>query len=84
MGGWLRTLGRQSLVGAASAESESATQKVHAVCQQTVINMDGAQGGGLNYVLKNFSFANQRFESEEEPKRKIACTLMANVLFLTT
>ena len=53
-------------------------------CQQAVINRDGAQGGGCKVVLKNFSFAKQRFESEEDPARKIAITLMASVLFLTT
>ena len=34
--------------------------------------------------MKNFSFANQRFESEESPGRRICCTLMASMLFLTT
>ena len=53
-------------------------------CQQAVINRDGVQGGGCRVVLKNFSFAKQRFESEEDPARKIAITLMASVLFLTS
>ena len=59
-------------------------RKVHMTCQQAVINEDGEQGGGLKTVLKNFSFANQRFESENTPARRIACTLMASMLFLTT
>ena len=59
-------------------------QNVHMTCQQAVINRDGAQGGGCKVVLKNFSFAKQRFESEEDPARKIAITLMASVLFLTS
>ena len=49
-----------------------------------VIRTDGAQGGGFRGTLKNFSFAKQRFESEEGPDRKIAITLMASVLFLTS
>jgi hypothetical protein len=49
-----------------------------------VLNSDGAQGGGFKATLRNFSFAKQRFESEENPDRKIAITLMASVLFLTT
>ena len=38
----------------------------------------------MTVVLTNFSFAKQRFESEEDPARKIAITLMASVLFLTS
>jgi len=49
-----------------------------------VIRTDGVQGGGFKGTLKNFSFAKQRFESEEGPDRKIAITLMASVLFLTS
>ena len=49
-----------------------------------VIRTDGAQGGGFKGTLKNFSFTKQRFESEEGPDRKIAITLMASVLFLTS
>ena len=59
-------------------------RSVHTICQQAVLNQDGAQGGGLKKVVKNFSFANQRFESEGTPARRIACTLMASMLFLTS
>ena len=53
-------------------------------CQTFVLKVDGQHGGGLTVVLKNFSFANQRFESEAVPSRGIACTSQASILFLTT
>ena len=59
-------------------------RNAHMECQKVVLNVDHVQGGGLGVVLKNFSFANQRFESEALPKRRIACTLMASMLFLTS
>ena len=46
--------------------------------------MKASKGGGLKGIVENFSFANQRYESEEAPTRKIACTLMASILFLTS
>ena len=59
-------------------------RNVHIVCQQAVLRQDGEQGGGLKTILRNFSFANQRFESEGSPARRIATTLMASLLFLTS
>ena len=54
-------------------------RSVHEICQQAVLSVDGEQGGGLKTTLANFSFANQRFESEELPARRIVCTLQAFV-----
>ena len=59
-------------------------RSVHTACQAAVIRIDGEQGGGLKCVLKNFSMANQRFESEEGVARRIACTIQASMLFLTS
>jgi len=53
----------------------------HLACQIAVLKVDGVQGGGLKGVIKHFSFANQRFESEETPARRIACTLLSSILF---
>ena len=58
-------------------------RNAHGVCQSIVLNVDGEQGGGLKTVLKNFSFANQRFDLEAAPSRGIACTLTVSYTHLT-
>ena len=40
------------------------------------------QGGGVQHVLRHFSYAPQRFESWADPMRKYACTLNAVALLL--
>ena len=49
-----------------------------------MLDADGKQGGGLTRTFKNFSFANQRFESEGVPRLRFACTIRASMLFLTS
>ena len=51
-------------------------------CQRIVLRQDGSQGGDLRHVMRHFSFANHRFESMNEPRRKYACVLHAVVLLL--
>ena len=59
-------------------------RNAHCFCERAVIKVDGEQGGGLKTIVKNYSFAKQRFESEDTPALRIACTLVANMLFLTS
>lgn len=51
-------------------------------CQRVVLRHAGKQGGDLKHIMRHFSFANHRFESVNEPRRKYACCLQAVVLLL--
>ena len=53
-------------------------------CQELIVRTRGEQGGSLQTVIENFSFAQQRFESTAAPKRAWICTLLANLLMLAS
>jgi hypothetical protein len=52
-------------------------------CQRRVLQTSGTQGGGLTTVCRDFSFSAIRWESESEPRRRYACTLVAVALMLS-
>jgi hypothetical protein len=52
-------------------------------CQRRVLQTSGAQGGGLTTVCRDYSFSAIRWESESEPRRRYACTLVAVALMLS-
>ena len=51
-------------------------------CQRVVLQHKGAQGGDLRKVMRHFSFANHRFESWTDPRRRYACAIHAIALLL--
>jgi len=51
-------------------------------CQRVVLRNGGQQGGGVQHIMRHFSFAPHRFESWTGPRRKYACCLHAVALLL--
>ncbi len=51
-------------------------------CQRRVVEVDGSQGGGVQRLLRHFSFVQPRFESFVGPRRKYVCLLTAIAMLL--
>ena len=51
-------------------------------CQQTILLHRRTMGGGVQQVMRHFSFAPHRFESWTAPRRKYACAIHAVALLL--
>ena len=51
-------------------------------CQRDVLHEHGSQGGGLQNVLKHFSFAPHRWESFAGPRCQYCCMLLAMFKYL--
>lgn len=50
--------------------------------QAKVCRADGAQGGGVQRIMRHFGYAPQRFESWADPRRKYVCCLNAIAIML--
>jgi hypothetical protein len=51
-------------------------------CQKRVLEQKGEQGGGLQKLMKHFSFAKQRFDSEADPLLRYCAMLRAIAMLL--
>ena len=51
-------------------------------CQRIVLGHRGTQGGGVQAVMRHFSYAPQRCESESDPRRKLLCCIHAVALLV--
>ena len=51
-------------------------------CQRLVLNSEVCPAGPVKHIMRHFSYAPQRFESESDPRRKYVCSLNAIALLL--
>lgn len=75
-----RLFGRHGLVP--DVQNSDQWRAKLSACQNAVLTKQGAQGGGVDRIMRHFSFAKQRFDSFAAPLRRYCCAIHAVALLL--